>query len=612
MSSCIPIPSSRALLHITISILCLLGVALGRSTQNFTIEVPNGTTNHGDPESLCTPTTWIDIASFLLFNYVAHGATVVSYPGETGFDVLLVAIIAILSPTYGVIRAFNFIMRHPLLTAKNDLEVAARSGALCMLVRSSTWKPQKGDNIRNALIKDSSTDISPKYVSTYSYSKPIKLTNLYLLYQSTAALSIYTPPWINDMTHFWSYIDTTYEGPNYRDLFGLEKIPDQYEFAFVPRNAVVLGLLDSTPSSSVPDIPPLRSLNPSESSVSTPKLSSSSNLAKGMVALLQLLYTSFTVYHTNGDQVNRYGFAAPGLTVLPYAVMSGLNLLASLVAPHYPKLYLVRSSVMEEAERRTGSRFQYVVGRIVDDSGTDSDNTVMEGWSEIAGSFKDDDEVLHVTHSAEEDKNIAIRNSSRTIYVPACPRFRRTDDDQTSPLGQFNETLQHELEFPRYMARHQQAPIRPSFFSFSRLSAQLQSCVQTLRPHIHYILLPQGPHYTSFAGLEFNAYEIYLVVFISGVEFFIMLALSNFSGQQSTLAQRAWIVTWIFAGSLFAAMIRPTNAINRAISKRDGLLASLVSMALFLYLFSYGVPPIGGFVVVSQMLKAYGICYKFV
>ena len=154
MLSCIPIPSSRALLHITVSILCLLRVATSRRTQNFTIEVPYGTTSHGEPNSLCTPATWIDIASFLLFNYVAHGATVVSYPGEPAFDTFLSVVAAILFPTFGVIRALNFIIRHPLLTAKNDLEVATRSGALCMLVRSPSWKPQKGDNIRNALIED--------------------------------------------------------------------------------------------------------------------------------------------------------------------------------------------------------------------------------------------------------------------------------------------------------------------------------------------------------------------------------------------------------------------------------------------------------------------------
>jgi hypothetical protein len=197
MLSCIPIPQSRTLLNSIISILFFLGVASGRPTQNITIEVPYGTTNHGELNSLCTPATWIDIATYLLFNYVAHGATVVSYPGEPAVDTLLCVVSAILFPTYGVIRALNFIIRHPLLTTKNDLKVAARSGALCMLVRSSEWKPQKGDNIKNALIKDPgsepslqgrntsredpSTGISPTYVPTYSYSRPIKFTYAFSL-----------------------------------------------------------------------------------------------------------------------------------------------------------------------------------------------------------------------------------------------------------------------------------------------------------------------------------------------------------------------------------------------------------------------------------------------
>ena len=204
MLSCIPIPSSRALLHITVSIplACFLGVVASRpiNTQNITIEVPYGTTNHGELNSFCTPTTWIDIAKFLLFNYVAHGATVVPYPGEPPSDMLLRGVEAILFPTFGVSRALNFIIRRPLLAFKfkwwplramNDLEVAARSGALCMLIRSSNWKPQMGDNIMNALIKDPSdepslrgsntscsdlsTNKSPTYVPTYSYSRSSKL-----------------------------------------------------------------------------------------------------------------------------------------------------------------------------------------------------------------------------------------------------------------------------------------------------------------------------------------------------------------------------------------------------------------------------------------------------
>ena len=53
-------------------------------------------------------------------------------------------------------------------------------------------------------------------------------------------------------------------------------------------------------------------------------------------------------------------------------------------------------------------------------------------------------------------------------------------------------------------------------------------------------------------------------------------------------------------------------AIIRANSKRDDLLSVLLRIALSVCILSYGAPAIGGFVVVSQMLKAYEICYKFI
>ena len=163
------------------------------------------------------------------------------------------------------------------------------------------------------------------------------------------------------------------------------------------------------------------------------------------------------------------------------------------------------------------------------------------------------------------------------------------------------------------MSQHRQALIRPSFFSLSRLLSQLQSCVQTLRPHIRYIRLPRRPQCPAYAYWGMNAYEVHLIAFISGAVFFNMLALSNFSGKQSTLAQRAWIVVWLFAAFLFVATLHPMKyAIIRANSKRDDLLSVLLRIALSVFILSYGAPAIGGFVVVPQMLKAYGICYKFI
>jgi hypothetical protein len=352
-----------------------------------------------------------------------------------------------------------------------------------------------------------------------------------------------------------------------------------------------------------------------------------------MAALLQFLYASFTFYRTIGGQVNRYGFAAPGFTVLPYAVMSALNLMANLVAPHYPTLYLVRSEVMEEAEWRTGLPFDYVVGKVAE-SGTN--NIVPEGWSEIAGSFKDDDKLLYVSPSAarEEDEKIEMCDSSRqTIYIPACPRFRRTDDTQTSPLRQFIESDLRRLEFPQYQytARRQQISIQPSLFSFLRPSFQLdlqnyieaiqsrlrsylgalRSCLLHSTSHLPWVFQPFASFSVRLATRPDNVYEQFLIGVIISAELFITLALSNFSGRQSTLAQRAWTVTWLIVGHTSGIMIHPVVTTIFEIWELDTS-PMQPRFGVCCYMVIYGAPAIGGFVVVSQMLKAYGICYKFV
>ena len=475
-----------------------------------------------------------------------------------------------------------------------------------------------------------------------------------MYYQSTAfKLSIYRPPWLNDKTRFWSYTDTNLVEIGSRAVFGLSKPPEQYKFAFVPRNTEVSQLKDHLPIPSS-DVPPsflsrLRSIFAPP--VSTPKLSSSFNLIKGMVALLQLLYTSFTLYHANGGQINQYGFVAPGLTVLPYAIMSGLNLIASLVAPHYPTLYLVRSKVMDEAEQRTKLPFNYVVGKVNDES--DTNNDVMEGWTEIAGSFVDNNKLLLVTPSADEDKIEISDSSSQRIYVPACPRFQRTDDTWTTPLRQFNETLQDGLEFPRC----QQDLIPRSWFSWlltflsklpslltslvpslvpslltilltsakklltsllpSRARTPLQNILRAARPRGHYI--PRRLQYVRRLELPrlpevaLNEYEVSLVAFIIGAEILIALALSNFSGQQSTVAQRAWIVTWLIAGYSFGAGIYSVHHLPAYMQKLGLPSESMSSRTrICIYIVGCSAPAIGGLVVVSQMLKAYGICHRFV
>ena len=92
-------------------------------------------------------------------------------------------------------------------------------------------------------------------------------------------------------------------------------------------------------------------------------LDSSQNSAKSLASVVQLVYASITVYSSSGSQLDRYGYAAFGLTVVPYACMSLMNLIGGVMTPDYSHVYIVRSEVLEEARAR-GGQFCGTVGRL--------------------------------------------------------------------------------------------------------------------------------------------------------------------------------------------------------------------------------------------------------
>jgi hypothetical protein len=97
-------------------------------------------------------------------------------------------------------------------------------------------------------------------------------------------------------------------------------------------------------------------------------ISSSYNMIGGLIALAQAIYTSVTLYQARGDQINQYGYAAFGLTVAPFALMSIINLIGNIFSPTYNAIYMIETSVMTEA-RRHGCRFDGVVGKLKEGRG---------------------------------------------------------------------------------------------------------------------------------------------------------------------------------------------------------------------------------------------------
>lgn len=126
---------------------------------NFTVPVPEGTSNHGDPGIICTPTRWYEIIAFFITNYIAHAFTVKTIPGERLETRMVTVILALLFPFSGVARGLESILRPAKIFpySSDELEIAARSGALCVVVRKDSWKPRPGIKIQGAMICESDT-----------------------------------------------------------------------------------------------------------------------------------------------------------------------------------------------------------------------------------------------------------------------------------------------------------------------------------------------------------------------------------------------------------------------------------------------------------------------
>lgn len=80
------------------------------------------------------------------------------------------------------------------------------------------------------------------------------------------------------------------------------------------------------------------------------EISSNHNILKGFAAILQICYGSFELYQGRGAQIAKFGYAAYSLTVIPYILMSLINLIASLCRPDYSTLYMVYYRGEEEEQ----------------------------------------------------------------------------------------------------------------------------------------------------------------------------------------------------------------------------------------------------------------------
>ncbi|KAI9771092.1 MAG: hypothetical protein M1840_002443 [Geoglossum simile] len=548
-----------------------------QETETLNITVPKGTSNHGDPHLLCTPTQWTDIAVFFIGNYVSHAATVKSVPGEPTASAFLALVLALVFPVSGVIRGVDSIWRRSIF-APTELEKALRAGALSMVVRSKTWKPQTGDEVRNMMLRrppgqaenrtpphggnGTGTSNGDAQVSPAEHEErdvelghagrsdhrrdSIQLETISHLRCDEVSQS--RPKIASGLKVSSSYFSPRYQPSDSllsisgRRVHGICSLPEGYELQILPKSSVVSPTPDDgcqQASSPWPEVPKASNRTPHTSAI---KLSSSHSFAKALIAILQTIFASATLYRTRGDQLSRFGYASFGLTVTPYLIMSILNLVSLLVSPDYPYIYLVHTDIMAEASRRKGARFVGVVGSVPAEEQKADENEANK-------------DLFDASFEVEEGKYVLLRANA-----PG-PTGERVD---VNKAGDNNDP---QLIVP---------------------TTNLKNCVDDTRFKV------------ILCGST-----------IAPISAIIIVAISGFKPGLSTKAQRVWITGWIWVGIatgplthfLFLGLLENLFRVSARLRLKM-ILGAVVVLLL------YSSPAIGGYVVVGQMIKSYGRCIR--
>jgi hypothetical protein len=544
------------------------------ASQNITITVPDGTSNHGDPNLLCTPTSWTDVLVFFLGNYIAHAGTVIVLPGESTVSLTFAVIFALLFPTSGILRGISAIHSFAKF-AKTDLQMAARAQALCMVARKEDWTPKAGDSISGAIIR-LKNDAAEIYTGTLAVKTCMESHSHCIAAPDIAShLCVFDPPWGSS-----SVVPISD-----RTIHGSFKVPDGYQLVYVPKDAEFsTGSVEGT------------------TSVDLSSISCNYNVIKVLVALGQSIYASITLYQSRGDQISRYGYAAFGLTVAPYVIMSVVNLLGNLMVPDYPALYLVESSVMIEARKDGAAYFDGVVGRLKESLDAEFINeSTRDYW---------------LTESPEFERLTGENRSRATIKVSARQDVNHPSGDGQTPFKTATQDVIGVSQPSRTLTLSVTSASVPS--DDGRPILFIPSCPLLKKPvpkyHIkpRYTISVRQPSYhwidINLADHSFRAVAlIFLRVLITAAPIAIIGGLTRFQIASSTTAERVWTMAWFSFGVMAGVSMHFAQAVFK--DAQMGGVWFERSQLIFLS-FTLAAPAIGGFVVVGQMLLSFGTCIR--
>lgn len=521
--------------------------------------------NTGDVNLECSTATPWSVFLFFASNYLAHCATVKLYPGSSLRDTAVTSILSLFIPSLGLIRALFSIGRYTRFRKnRNSLERAAAAGALRMVVRTEDWTPQEGDRIRPVrngegvirLANGQTFPKSPPDVLDKDRTERPGIDPEHVPLVDNIRIQAYEDDPVGEDGRLSAPYSFFWHGAMSVNKFhGKALLPPGYDWRDVHAEAKISWAESNRPGGGYDEGwmgPP-------------PDISSQYNWMQSLIAIFQVGSAGLTLYRSRGDQIERFGYAAYGLTVVPYLIMSIVNLMAQIATADYPNVYMVASAEMEEARKR-GGVFDGVVGRLKPAAGAD-----------------DAEELVYEVKPRDPpapDSAVQIllaRTSGNDVYPPliACAKAHEVTR---------SETPERDILIHAYSPFELHSP-------------------------------PSSNPWFALVG-KWRIGDFVLPLLLAGLSLVVIGALTKFDSGRSTTDQRGWILSWVVVGMAGGWWVDGLTFCFDFFAKlglggprRMRFALTMIGSVVFVPLAGlFCVPAIGGFVVVAGMLRETGIC----
>lgn len=404
--------------------------------------------------------------------------------------------------------------------------------------------------------------------------------------------------------------------PEYVKVHGLCNMPPGFELVYVPIDIQV------HPRGSPRERPTiwtaLRNRNfhqISKSLTSSTRLASTQNAPRILFSLVQTVSGAWSLYRAQGLQIERFGYAAYGLTVLPYMIVSVINFVGSLLTKEYDMVYLVHSSIMDEMISQGGS-VDGVIGSVEPPTEVLAEPdtplstspiplpreppSLLQSEGDTLRFNIEDCETTITTLNAHQINDNDTPSTAEAppqqilAYQQASPNSVRSDDYKITTIPTWKPGSLDSMTWGKEGWRRLRKEHRRKHGGDTGDEPPPGITIINVPSHGTMIRLPP-PIYEPF--LQVIAVCLLLAAFVT--PFIVITILTRWQANQSESSHRSFVLNWLVCG-IFLGYFAGT------VEKLSG--NSAVMKGLLVVFLSYGTYCISGFVAVAQEMIMIGKC----